>query len=218
MLYILRDVDGNPDPHSKLVWISADGHLTHMGPNEFTWTTLRRWKSPDSQSNYPVENTLSGLRPDGSPYQIHIKPLFDEQELTGELGGIAYWEGACDILENGDPIGEAYMELTGYNSRLNLSYADGTASSFLIATLKSATSDGFTPDIRPAWPKLSGSTFSASQETRPNRPLSRNQTQPVFPRLLLLCRFNPLAFTFNVTRVLNLNLNLTSHILILAFR
>ena len=118
MLYILRDVDGNPDPHSKLVWISTDGELTHMGPDEFTWTTLRRWKSPDSQSNYPVENTLSGLRPDGSPYQLHIKPLFDEQELTGELGGIAYWEGACDILENGDPVGEAYMELTGYNESL----------------------------------------------------------------------------------------------------
>ena len=118
MLYILRDVDGNPDPHSKLVWISTDGKLTHMGPDEFTWTTLRRWKSPDSQSNYPVENTLSGLRPDGSPYQLHIKPLFDEQELTGELGGIAYWEGACDVLENGDPIGEAYMELTGYNESL----------------------------------------------------------------------------------------------------
>ena len=41
MLYILRDVDGNPDPHSKLVWISNDGILTHMGPDEFTWTTLR---------------------------------------------------------------------------------------------------------------------------------------------------------------------------------
>lgn len=118
MLYILRDEDGNPDPHSKLVWISADGKLSHMGPDDFTWKVLRRWKSPDSQSNYPVETTLSGFRPDGSPYQLHIKPLFDEQELTGELGGIAYWEGACDILENGKAVGEAYMELTGYNESL----------------------------------------------------------------------------------------------------
>jgi predicted secreted hydrolase len=89
-----------------------------MGQDDFSWNVLRRWKSPNSQSNYPVETTLSGLRPDGSPYQLLIKPLFDEQELTGELGGIAYWEGACDILEKGKVVGEAYMELTGYNESL----------------------------------------------------------------------------------------------------
>ena len=118
MLYILRDQNGNPDPHSKLVWITEDGDLTHMGPDDFSWEIVRRWKSPKTNSNYPVETTLSGLRHNGEPFSFSIIPLFDEQELTGELGGIAYWEGACDIAEDGEIIGEAYMELTGYNESL----------------------------------------------------------------------------------------------------
>ena len=37
------------------------------------------------------------------------------QELTGQLSGVPYWEGACDVLdEAGTRIGYAYVELTGY--------------------------------------------------------------------------------------------------------
>ena len=53
-----------------------------------------------------------------TPFTFDIEPLFDAQELTGELGGIAYWEGACHIVEQGHVIGEAYMELTGYGESL----------------------------------------------------------------------------------------------------
>jgi hypothetical protein len=35
--------------------------------------------------------------------------------LTGKLGGVAYWEGACRVLDASDQeIGSAYLELTGY--------------------------------------------------------------------------------------------------------
>ena len=35
--------------------------------------------------------------------------------MTGGLGGVAYWEGACDVLdEAGGEVGRAYLELTGY--------------------------------------------------------------------------------------------------------
>ena len=118
MLYILRDQDGKPDPYSKLIWINENGQLTHMGPDSFKWKSKRSWYSKKSDSNYPVENTLSGTKPNGEKFELHIVPLFDQQELTGELGGIAYWEGACDIYENNTKTGEAYMELTGYNESL----------------------------------------------------------------------------------------------------
>ena len=37
------------------------------------------------------------------------------QELVGKLTNIAYWEGACDVLDTqGAVIGVAYLELTGY--------------------------------------------------------------------------------------------------------
>ena len=37
------------------------------------------------------------------------------QEMVGKIGGVSYWEGACEALdEEGRVIGEAYMELTGY--------------------------------------------------------------------------------------------------------
>jgi predicted secreted hydrolase len=118
MLYILRDEQGSPDPHSKLVWIEPDGTLTHMGPEAFSWRTRDTWASVKSGAVYPIRTTLSGSRPNGDPFSFDIEPLFDAQELTGELGGIAYWEGACHIVEQSNVIGEAYMELTGYGESL----------------------------------------------------------------------------------------------------
>jgi hypothetical protein len=39
----------------------------------------------------------------------------DAQEMTGGLGRVAYWEGACDFLDDAsDEVGRAYLELTGY--------------------------------------------------------------------------------------------------------
>jgi predicted secreted hydrolase len=39
--------------------------------------------------------------------------------MIGHLGGISYWEGACEIIDaQGHTIGEAYVELTGYAKEL----------------------------------------------------------------------------------------------------
>jgi predicted secreted hydrolase len=44
-----------------------------------------------------------------------VQPAVADQELTGRVGGLAYWEGACRVLDaNHKEIGRAYMELTGY--------------------------------------------------------------------------------------------------------
>ncbi|MDF7823273.1 lipocalin-like domain-containing protein [Pontiellaceae bacterium B12227] len=118
MVYILRDVAGNPDPHSTLVWIDPAGQLHAVGSDQFEWSESGSWTSPDTGATYPIDVRLKGVRPDGSPFDFAVKPLMRNQELVGELGGISYWEGACDIYENDQPVGEAYMELTGYSESL----------------------------------------------------------------------------------------------------
>jgi len=42
-----------------------------------------------------------------------------DQELSGALCGIPYWEGACRVRnERKEEIGSAYLELTGYAGNL----------------------------------------------------------------------------------------------------
>lgn len=118
MVYILRDAAGNPDPNSTLVWIDPEGQLHAVGPDQFTWSETGSWTSPDTGATYPIDVVLKGTRPDGNPFSFSVRPLMRQQELVGELGGISYWEGACDIYENNTAIGEAYMELTGYSESL----------------------------------------------------------------------------------------------------
>ncbi|MDF7798746.1 lipocalin-like domain-containing protein [Pontiellaceae bacterium B1224] len=118
MIYILRDANGIPDPHSTLAWIERDHTLHHVGPDQFRWTSSNVWKSQETGSTYPIDVLVEGMRPDGRPFSFTVKPLMRNQELVGELGGISYWEGACDVFEGNRKVGEAYMELTGYGKSL----------------------------------------------------------------------------------------------------
>ena len=118
MVYILRDAAGRPDPYSTLAWIDAEGNVHHVGPDQFSWSAAGSWTSPETGAEYPIDVRIEGTRPNGSPFAFDVKPLMRHQELVGTLGGISYWEGACDIVEDGQPVGEAYMELTGYDESL----------------------------------------------------------------------------------------------------
>ena len=62
------------------------------------------------------ELSIRFLRPaTGEAVTFRLRPLVDAQEMVGHLGGISYWEGACEVLdEQGRVVGEAYVELTGY--------------------------------------------------------------------------------------------------------
>ena len=43
----------------------------------------------------------------------------EEQEIPGKIGGVPYWEGACEVAnEKGQVIGTAYLELSGYSGNL----------------------------------------------------------------------------------------------------
>ena len=56
----------------------------------------------------------------GKKRTFQVVPLMDNQEMTGKLAGVPYWEGACEIVDDkGKIVGRAYLELAGYVSGLN---------------------------------------------------------------------------------------------------
>lgn len=119
MFYRLRLRDGSSDPASSLTWIDARGRKTR---SPFTWTVLDQWKSPSTGAVYPARVRLTATDPaTGRTASFTLEPLMQNQELTGSLGGIPYWEGACRVLDAEDrETGSAYMELTGYAKDLKL--------------------------------------------------------------------------------------------------
>jgi predicted secreted hydrolase len=120
MVYILRTEGGEPDAHSTLAWIDEAGQVSQVGPSGFTWRARRSWTSPETGGTYPIDVDLTTVDPaTGQPVTFRLRPLMDAQEMVGHLGGISYWEGACEILDaDGGVVGEAYMELTGYAEEL----------------------------------------------------------------------------------------------------
>ncbi len=116
MAYRLRKKGGRTDPFSQLAWVDAQGGVTNRNSTQFTWTTVRTWKSPATGGVYPVHVKLTTTDPvNGQSVSFTLEPILLQQELSGALGGIPYWEGACHVLnEQGDNIGSAYLELTGY--------------------------------------------------------------------------------------------------------
>ena len=120
MVYMLRRRDGTVDPASTLAWIDEQGGVHHFSSDAFSWQSQRSWKSPTTGGRYPLDILLTAPRLEGEgTVPMLIRPLMDEQEMVGHLGGVSYWEGACEVLDAGGAvIGEAYMELTGYAEEL----------------------------------------------------------------------------------------------------
>jgi predicted secreted hydrolase len=119
MFYRLRLNDGSSDPASTLTWIAADGGLTK---SDFGWEVLDTWTSAETGGVYPSRVRLTTTDPgSGKQVALTLEPLVKAQEITGSLGGIPYWEGACRVLaEDGREVGRAFMELTGYAKALKL--------------------------------------------------------------------------------------------------
>lgn len=116
MAYRLRQKHGASDPFSTLAWVATNGVVRHYGRDEFRWETVRSWTSPVTRTQYPVSVRLRTVDPQtGTPAVYTLEPLNPRQELTDPLGGVAYWEGGCRVLnaDNVD-VGQAYLELSGY--------------------------------------------------------------------------------------------------------
>jgi predicted secreted hydrolase len=121
MAYRMRLEDGGTDPFSTLAWVEPGGSPRHFGPERFTWKPVGSWKSPRTGATYPNEVQITAPDPrTGAPVVFHLVPLARDQELNGGIGGVAYWEGACRVLdEKGAEIGSAFLELTGYAGKLS---------------------------------------------------------------------------------------------------
>lgn len=95
-------------------WRDERMQVRQFLPRQIAWRPLRRWKSPRTGSEYPVE-----WRVDVGGRALTLRPLFDDQEndARGSTGTI-YWEGAVRAYdETGRAIGKGYLELTGYGNR-----------------------------------------------------------------------------------------------------
>jgi predicted secreted hydrolase len=118
MAYRMRRADGSTDPFSTLARIEADGTVHHVDPTGFRWTAEGTWKSPRSGGVYPagVRLEIPGGPPNGGPATVYrLRPLAADQELSGGAGGIPYWEGACEVVDDsGRKVGRAFLEMTGY--------------------------------------------------------------------------------------------------------
>lgn len=115
MAFRMRDAEG------RAIWTagtlgSAGSEPRPLAPHEVEFLPRRRWRSPRTGTEYPVEWILviAGRR-------LRLAPLMDDQELDSSRStGAVYWEGAVRLLEDGREIGRGYLEMTGYAERLRM--------------------------------------------------------------------------------------------------
>ncbi|WP_232231986.1 lipocalin-like domain-containing protein [Burkholderia sp. WSM2230] len=115
MAFKVRSRDGHA------IWAHAalrdrDGRVTAFAPGEVEFTPRRMWRSPYTNTSYPVAMTV---RTGALTWQLD--PLMDDQELDSRQStGAVYWEGATLVSRDGVEVGHAYLELTGYAGALRI--------------------------------------------------------------------------------------------------
>jgi len=115
MAFQLRDKTG-AKLWSHATWRDASGKITQFAPEQVSFAAQRRWRSPRTNAEYPVESRLTT-----GNVEWLIVPLQDDQELDSRRStGAVYWEGAVTLSRDGKPAGRAYLELTGYVSPMKL--------------------------------------------------------------------------------------------------
>ena len=112
----LRDRDGGT------VWDggsfrSAKGEPYIFSRGEVIFKPTRIWKSPLTQTSYPVEWMVR------TPADFYtVKAVIDNQELDSRQStGAIYWEGLSELINsNGKRVGMGYLEMTGYAAPLRM--------------------------------------------------------------------------------------------------
>jgi predicted secreted hydrolase len=97
-------------------WRRADGTLVTFGPEEVEFVPGRRWRSPRTGIEFPVEWRIRA-----GNHAVDLVPLMDDQESDSRFTtGAVYWEGAVRARAAGREVGRGYLELTGYGELLRL--------------------------------------------------------------------------------------------------
>ncbi|MBX3694418.1 MAG: hypothetical protein KF790_04530 [Steroidobacteraceae bacterium] len=95
---------------------TGEGGTRHFGPDEIAFTPARRWRSPRTAVEYPVQWDVRA-----GELAIRLEPLMDDQESdTRRSTGAIYWEGAVRAYDGDREVGRGYLELTGYGEALTL--------------------------------------------------------------------------------------------------
>jgi predicted secreted hydrolase len=115
MLYVIRDAQKRPI-ETFGTYVGVDGSATEIAPSAIHTSATGTWTSPATGGVYPSGWTVALDAP--RPGALTLTPLLRDQELvTAQSTGVAYWEGAVSVAGRlgGRPIhGEGYVELTGY--------------------------------------------------------------------------------------------------------
>ncbi|MES2900815.1 MAG: lipocalin family protein, partial [Pseudomonadota bacterium] len=92
------------------------GKVTQFAPGEVTFTPQAHWRSPRTNTVYPVATTIvTGAT------RWQITPLQQDQELDSRRStGAIYWEGAVSVSRDGVAAGQGYLELVGYGQQMKL--------------------------------------------------------------------------------------------------
>ncbi|MBA2690106.1 MAG: carotenoid 1,2-hydratase [Burkholderiales bacterium] len=115
MLFRIRGKNGEP-VWAGGTWRRQDGTMVTFAPDAIGFTALRRWRSPRTNTEYPV-----AMRVKAGDLVLDLQPLMDDQELDSRAStGTVYWEGAVEVKQAGLPVGRGYLELTGYSKPLKL--------------------------------------------------------------------------------------------------
>ena len=114
MAFRIRDGSGTT-LFSEWDWRDAQGKVLDRC-QDVTWTPLESWRSPRSLVAYP-----SGFRLRVGAREWKLQPLMPDQEVDARAStGSFYYEGAVELMENGQVLGRGYLELTGYGEALRL--------------------------------------------------------------------------------------------------
>jgi len=98
-------------------WRDAQGRQTVTAPGQVQLIPGKRWRSPKTQAEYPVEWKL--VLPGRA---FAVKAVIEAQELDSRAStGAVYWEGLSEVFDQqGVLVGRGYVELTGYGQALRL--------------------------------------------------------------------------------------------------
>ncbi|PKO30102.1 MAG: carotenoid 1,2-hydratase [Betaproteobacteria bacterium HGW-Betaproteobacteria-7] len=115
MAFRLRQTDGTA-LWAAATFRPAGGAVQVLAPESISFTPLRRWRSPRTDIDYPVEWQVRI-----ADRSFQLRPLFDDQELDSRRStGAVYWEGAVRLSEAGREIGRGYLEMTGYGEAIRV--------------------------------------------------------------------------------------------------
>ncbi len=105
------------EAHAAGTLRKADGTVIKLGPKDFTLTPGRRWVSPSTKAEYPLEWQISLP---GHGIILTTQTRLDGQEMKGNRGP-SYWEGSISAAgtigsakTEQKLTGTGYLEMTGY--------------------------------------------------------------------------------------------------------